>query len=137
MHVIFQEMSRVGQRAIFCSCSRIQLSTGPSFCHMSAGWRLPHPLQYQFPPSSPYLRRKLTVTGGTKHFTFTDFRCIWLLPSSPAYFSPLTCIEILSRVLNDSNDIMVGQESLLFHGEILSVTGGTDSRQIFATLTFI
>ena len=78
----------------------------------------------------------MPVTGGTKHFTLTDFKHIWLLPSSTAYFSPLNCIVILSRVLNDSSDIMVGQESLLFHGEKLSVTGGTDFRQIFGTWTF-
>ena len=136
MHVIFSEMSRVGQRAIFCSRSRIPLSTVPSFCYMSVGWRLPNPLQFEFPPLNTYLRRKLTVTGGTIHFTFSDFSHIWLLPR-PAYFSPLTCIEILSRVLSDSNDIMVGQESLLFHGEKLSVTGGKDFRQIFGTWTFI
>ena len=79
----------------------------------------------------------MTVTGGTIHFTFSDFSHTWLLPSLPAHFNPLTCIEILSRVLNDSNDIMVGQESLLFDGEKLSVTDGTDFRQIFGTWTFI
>ena len=79
----------------------------------------------------------MTVTGGTIHFRFTDFRHIWLLPSSPAYFSPLTWIEIPSRVLNDSNDTMVRQKSLLFHGEKLCVTGGTDFRQFFGTWTFI